>query len=77
VEERNVEMIAPHKDNRCRAFTQEGRALRRYRKRWKIERLFEWLGSFRRFVVHYEQTPKVRDKNSLHLQYLLAGILSN
>jgi hypothetical protein len=35
-EERGVEMIAPHKDNRRRAFTQDGRALRRYRKRWKI-----------------------------------------
>jgi len=32
-EERGVEMIAPHKDNRCQASTQDGRALRRYRKR--------------------------------------------
>jgi transposase len=52
--ERGVEMIAPHKDNRRRAFTQDGRALRQYRKRWKIERLFAWLGNFRRLVVRYE-----------------------
>jgi transposase len=53
-EERGVEIIAPHKNNRRRAFTQDGRALRRYRRRWKIERLFAWLGNFRRLVVRYE-----------------------
>ena len=33
--ERNVELIAPHKKNRRKPRTQDGRALRRYRKRWK------------------------------------------
>jgi len=37
-----VEMIAPHRSNRKNA-TQDGRALRRYRRRWKVERLFAWL----------------------------------
>lgn len=53
-EERGVEMIAPHKDNRRQTPTQDGRALRRYRKRWKVERLFAWLQNFRRLVVRYE-----------------------
>ena len=53
-DERGVEMIAPHKCNRRKASTQDGRALRRYRKRWKIERLFAWLQNFRRLVVRYE-----------------------
>jgi transposase len=53
-EERGVEMIAPHKDNRCQQSTQDGRTLRRYRKRWKVERLFAWLQNFRRLVVRYE-----------------------
>lgn len=53
-EERGVEMIAPHKGNRRKTTTQDGRALRRYRKRWKIERLFAWLQNFRRLVVRYE-----------------------
>jgi len=35
-----IEMIAPHRRNRTKPKTQDGRALRRYRKRWKIERLF-------------------------------------
>ena len=49
-----IEMIAPHKANRKRAKTQDGRKLRRYKRRWKIERLFAWLQNFRRIVVRYE-----------------------
>lgn len=52
--ERNIELIAPHKVNRRKAVTQDGRSLRRYRRRWKIERLFAWLQNFRRLVVRYE-----------------------
>jgi len=53
-QERGVETIAPHKDNRRKAVTQDGRSLRRYRKRWKVERFFAWLQNFRRLVVRYE-----------------------
>ncbi len=49
-----IEMIAPHRTNRKRPKTQDGRPLRRYRRRWKIERLFAWLQNFRRLVVRYE-----------------------
>ena len=52
--ERGVELIAPHKSNRVKSTTQDGRLLRRYRKRWKIERFFAWLQNFRRLVVRYE-----------------------
>lgn len=48
-----TEMIAPNKRNR-RVPTQDGRSLRRYVRRWKIERLFAWLFNFRRLVVRYE-----------------------
>src|SRR5579859_6267600 len=50
-----VEMIAPHRRNRKRPKTQDGRPLRRYKRRWKVERLFAWLGNFRRLVVRYER----------------------
>ncbi len=50
-----IEMIAPHRRNRKGRKTQDGRRLRRYRRRWKIERLFAWLGNFRRLVVRYER----------------------
>lgn len=49
-----VELIAPHKANRKKSPTQDGRKLRRYKRRWKIERLFAWLQNFRRIVVRYE-----------------------
>lgn len=53
-EERNVELIAPHRGGRRKPPSQDGRPLRRYRRRWKIERLFAWLQNFRRLVVRYE-----------------------
>ncbi|RJP78729.1 MAG: IS5 family transposase [Desulfobacteraceae bacterium] len=53
-EERAIELIAPHKRNRKKLQTQDGRKLRRYRRRWKVERLFAWLQNFRRLVVRYE-----------------------
>jgi transposase len=52
--EQGIEMIAPHKKNRTKVKTQDARPLRRYRRRWKIERLFAWLQNFRRLVVRYE-----------------------
>ena len=53
--QRGIELIAPNVRNPARpAPRQDGRALRRYRRRWKIERLFAWLQNFRRLVVRYE-----------------------
>ena len=49
-----IEMIAPHRANRKKPRTQDGRPLRRYRRRWKVERTFAWLFNFRRIVVRYE-----------------------
>lgn len=49
----HIRLIAPHKYNRCRT-TQDGRELRRYCRRWKIERLFAWLHNFRRLVTRWE-----------------------
>ena len=51
--EYGTELIAPNKVN-SRVPTQDGRPLRRYARRWKIERLFAWLFNFRRLVVRYE-----------------------
>jgi transposase len=49
-----IQMIAPHRDNRTKAPTQDGRSLRRYRRRWKIERLFAWLQNYRRLIVRHD-----------------------
>lgn len=53
LEAMGVQMIAPHHPRRRRK-TQDGRALRRYRRRWHVERLFAWLMRFRRLVTRYE-----------------------
>lgn len=50
----DIEMISPHKHNRKRAKTQDGRPLRRYRRRWHVERLFAWIMRFRRVAIRYE-----------------------
>lgn len=49
-----IDMIAPHRRNRKKAKTQDGRKLRRYKRRWKVERFFSWLYNFRRLPVRYE-----------------------
>lgn len=47
-----IEMNAPNRSNRRK--TQDGRPLRRYRRRWKVERLMAWLHNFRRIVTRWE-----------------------
>ena len=52
--ERGIDLIAP--ELRCRRRpVQDRRKLRRYRRRWKIERTFAWVGNYRRLVVRYER----------------------
>jgi Transposase DDE domain len=63
-----IELIFPHRSNRKNR-TQDRRRLRRYRRRWKIERLFAWLQNFRRLVVRYERYAE----NFLGMLYLVAS----
>ena len=49
-----TQLVAPHKENRSKPNTQDGRQLRRYKRRWKVERLFAWLHNFRRLVTRWE-----------------------
>lgn len=51
---RGIRLISPHRRNRTKQPTQDGRTLRRYCRRWKVERLFSWLFNWRRTVVRYE-----------------------
>ena len=59
LQRRGIQLICPHRSNRRKPATQDGRALRRYRRRWKIERTFAWLGNFRRLVVRYERSLRM------------------
>ena len=54
--QRGIELIVPHRKNRRKPPTQDGRALRRYKRRWTVERTFAWLGNFRRLVVRYDRS---------------------
>lgn len=52
--ERRIDLITPHKRSRKRPALQDRRKLRRYTKRWKVERSIAWLHNFRRLVVRWE-----------------------
>lgn len=52
---RGIEPIIPARRNNSKATHQDGRKLRRYRRRWIVERTFAWIGHFRRLVVRYER----------------------
>jgi transposase len=53
------DLVCPHRRGRKRPATQDGRKLRRYKRRWKIERTMSWLHNFRRLVVRYEYYSNV------------------
>jgi transposase len=53
---RGIELIVPHRSNRRKPPTQDGRSLRRYRRRWIVERTFAWLGNYRRLAVRYDRS---------------------
>jgi transposase len=55
LKELGIDMIAPHRANRAKPKTQDGRKLRRYKRRWKVERFFAWLQNFRKVAVRYER----------------------
>jgi transposase len=52
---RGIDLICPHRNNRVKPPMQDRRKLRRYKRRWKVERTFAWLGNFRRLVVRWER----------------------
>lgn len=66
---RGIDLIAPHRRSRRTRF-QDGRKLRRYHRRWIIERTNAWLLSFRRLTVRYEHRLEID-----HAFVLLACIL--
>jgi len=52
---KGVDLIAPHRKGRVKPPVQDGRKLRRYSRRWKIERTMAWTQNFRRLVVRYDR----------------------
>jgi transposase len=56
---RGIELICPHRRGRKRPPLQDGRPLRRYRRRWTIERTIAWLGYYRRLLIRWERDRRM------------------
>jgi transposase len=51
-------LVSPH---RKKEPTSDGRRLRRYKRRWKVERTFAWLHSYRRVMTRHERRVELWD----------------
>lgn len=66
-----VEMIAPHRKNRkAENKTQDGRPLRRYKRRWTVERTIGWIQNYRRLCIRWEKSTALF-QGYLHLSCAL------
>ena len=54
MKQEGIEMIAPHRSNRKKRQTQDGRRLRRHERRRLVERFFAWIQWQRRLLVRWE-----------------------
>jgi transposase len=54
LKKRGIELIVPYRSNSRHRRYEDGRKLRRYKRRWIIERTNAWLGQFRRLLVRHE-----------------------
>lgn len=55
--QKGVEVISPHRASRKpENKTQDGRSLRRYKRRWTVERTIGWLQNYRRLCVRWEKS---------------------
>jgi transposase len=54
LKKRGIELIAPYRKNNKQRRYEDGRKLRRYKRRWIVERTNAWLGQFRRLLVRHE-----------------------
>ena len=54
LQKRGIELIVPYRENNQQRRYEDGRKLRRYKRRWIVERTNSWLGQFRRLLVRQE-----------------------
>jgi len=65
-----IRLVAPNRRNRTHNH-EDGRRLRRYKRRWHIERCFAWLHNYRKIVVRWER----KIENWVGFIWLAAGNL--
>jgi transposase len=56
---RGIALICPHRANRQKPPLQDGRAMRRYKRRFKVERSISWLHNCRRLITRWEYYPEL------------------
>jgi transposase len=66
---RGIELIVPHRRNRTKPPLQDGRSLRRFKRRYKVERSISWLFNNRRLITRWEFYPELFE-GFLHLACL-------
>jgi transposase len=54
---RNLRLVAPHRKNRRKPSRNDGRTLRKYKRRYVVERTFAWFHHYRRAAVRYDLKP--------------------
>jgi IS5 family transposase len=54
-------LLAPHRKNRKKPSSNDGRRMRRYKRRWIVERTFAWVHSYRRVVTRFERRVNIYD----------------
>jgi transposase len=54
-------LISPHRSNRTAPPTNDGRRMRRYKRRYGVERTFAWMHSYRRVMRRYERKVDLFD----------------
>ncbi len=54
LKKRAIKLIAPYRGNNKWKRYYDGRKMRRYKRRWIVERTNAWLGQFRRLLVRHE-----------------------
>jgi transposase len=64
VEDEGLVPVIPHRKNRVKPSRNDGRRLRRYRRRWKIERTNAWLHCYRALAVRWS-----------HYLFMYAGLV--
>lgn len=61
VEDEGYTPVIPHRKNRVKPSRNDGRRLRRFKRRWKIERTNAWLHCYRGVAVRWSYYPYLYD----------------
>ena len=56
---RGIKPVIPARSTSLSATHQDGRPMRRYARRWKVERTFAWLLNYRRITVRWERLDHI------------------